>query len=329
MISATHRMRILRLTLKILTALLFGLPIAIRAQSVSADQWIAFNRAGAGNSNLQCFIPNNVHVSNGYLVITTKGESATCSSIDLAPANFQYTSGFVSMRSFNFLYGTVEFRAKFGGGDGSGAWPVVWMQDASCQASDPTGTDDRCNGQEIDIAEILESNFKRINQQIHLDNFLHNDGCTVSASDTSKNFHTYQLVWSPGLLVFKIDGTTTCSVSGAYVPKEPMYLKIDTFVGNYGGQVKNESLPWVTLIDNVKVTQGNSVVFSDDFDSETTVRPAQYIEVIPPPQHFSLRTIIARALRSRPIVILVISLAAIFALAVIRFRGAKSSDEGA
>ena len=78
------------------------------------------------------------------------------------------------MRNFNFLYGTVEFRAKFGGGVGTGAWPTVWMEDASCQASDPTGTDERCNGQEIDIAEILNSDFTHINQQIHVDNFNHN-----------------------------------------------------------------------------------------------------------------------------------------------------------
>ena len=74
---------------------------------------------------------------------------------DLSLKIYRYTSGWVSMRNLNFLYGTVEFRAKFGGGANSGAWPVVWMEDASCQASDPTGTDDDCNGQEIDIAEIV------------------------------------------------------------------------------------------------------------------------------------------------------------------------------
>jgi hypothetical protein len=237
-----------------------------RAQTGIDPRWIAFSRAGAHGYNLQCFKPDNVSTSGGNLVITTKSEAATCSSIDLPLATHNYTSGYVSMRSFNFLYGTVEFRAKFGGGAKTGAWPAVWMADASCQASDPTGTESPCNGQEIDVAEIMNSNFKRINQQIHVNHFSHNDGCTASATDTSKNFHVYQLVWAPGSLAFKIDGKTTCKIHRRYVPDAPMYVKIDMYVGSYGGPVKNSSLPWTTLVDYVKVTQGSTVVFNDDFD---------------------------------------------------------------
>jgi predicted DCC family thiol-disulfide oxidoreductase YuxK len=241
-----------------------GLPA--RPQAGLDPQWIAFSRAGSHDVNLQCFRPDNVSLSGGNLVITTKSETATCSSIDLPPATHHYTSGYVSMRSFNFLYGTVEFRAKFGGGAKTGAWPAVWMADASCQSNDPTGTDQHCNGQEIDIAEIMNGNFKRVNQQIHVNHFSRNDGCNPSATDTSKNFHVYQLVWGTGSLVFKIDGKTTCKISRRYVPAAPMYVKIDMYVGSYGGSVKNRSLPWTTLVDYVKVTQGSTVVFDDDFD---------------------------------------------------------------
>ncbi len=249
-------------------------PAISASQSDVNGQWLAFNRAGAPNSHLQCFTPRNVSVSNGNLVITTKLETATCSSFDIAQAAHSYTSGFVSMRNFNFLYGTIEFRTKFGGGTGTGAWPVVWMYDAPCQASDPTGTEGPCIGQEIDIAEILNSDFTHVNQQIHVDDFKHNDGCSASAADVSQNFHVYQLIWSAGSLVFKIDGATTCTISGSYVPSVPMYIKINTFVGNSGGPVKNGSLPWTTLVDYVKVTQGSTVVFNDDFDLDATVRPA-------------------------------------------------------
>ncbi len=185
---------------------------AAYAQSGLDSHWIAFDRAGAPNSDLQCFTPNNVTVSHGNLVLTTKSEKTTCSSYDLRAGTHEYTSGFIAMRSFRFLYGTVEFRAKFGGGPGAGAWPTVWMQGASCQASDPTGTDDNCNDQEIDIAEILQSDFTHVNQQIHVNHFANNDGCKPSSTDTSQNFHVYQLVWGPGSLVFKIDGATTCTI---------------------------------------------------------------------------------------------------------------------
>lgn len=252
---------------------LLGLRLPAPAQTDHRAQWIAFNRAGGPNSQLQCFTPKNVSVSNGNLVITTNAEAATCSSFDLSAAAHGYASGFVAMRSFNFLYGTVEVRAKFGGGTGTGAWPAIWMADASCQASDPTGTDGRCNGQEIDVAEILNSDFTHVNQQIHVDNFAHNDGCTALATDSSKTFHVYQLLWSPGSLVFRIDGATTCTVAKPYAPSAPMYLKLDMFAGKAGGPVRNSSLPWTTLIDYVKVTQGSTVLFNDDFNLASAVQP--------------------------------------------------------
>jgi beta-glucanase (GH16 family) len=240
------------------------------AQTGLDPKWIAYNRAGAGNSSLQCFTPHNVATSGGNLVLTTKIETAACSSIDIPQGTHKYTSAFVAMRSFNFLYGTVEMRAKFGGGMNSGSWPVIWLLDASCQATDPTGTGEGCIGQEIDVAEILDGNFGLVNQQIHIDN--HHDGCKAPMPDVSQNFNVYQIDWSPGLLVFKVNGKTTCTIARNFVPSKPMYLKIDVFVGSYGGPVKEGSLPWTTLIDYVKITQGANVIFADEFNGSS---PAQ------------------------------------------------------
>ena len=251
-------------------------PLLAQTQSgLDNSKWVAFNRAGAPNSKLQCFTPGNVSVSGGNLVISTKVETATCSSFDLQAANYKYTSGFVSMRTFNFLYGTLEFRAKFGGGANTGAWPAVWMLDSTCQSSDPTGTDDRCRSQEIDVAEILDGKFTNVNQQIHIDNFTHNDGCNPATTDTSQNFHVYQLVWSPGSLVFKIDGAVTCTINKRYVPNVPMYVKISMYLGGFGGRINESTLPWTTLIDYVKVMQGTTVVFEDDFNSKEPDPPTR------------------------------------------------------
>lgn len=248
--------------------------VAAGPQTNLDSRWIAFSRAGAPNSRLQCFTPQDVAVSDGYLRITTKAETSSCASFDIPQGLQKFTSGFVSMRDFNFLYGVVEFRAKFGGGMKTGAWPIVWMEDASCQASDPSGTDDRCNGQEIDIAEILYGDFTHVNQQIHVNNMKQNDGCTASVSDVSQNFHVYQLLWSPGSLVFKIDGATTCRIGGKQVPNAPMYVKINNFVGDAGGPVNVASLPWTTLVDYVKVTQDSFIVFNDDFNTGSSIEPA-------------------------------------------------------
>jgi beta-glucanase (GH16 family) len=304
---------------------LLWFPLPMRAQTGLNGQWIAFNRASAPNSNLQCFTPNNVSVSGGNLVIITKSEFATCSSIDLPVAAYHYTSGNVSMRKFNFLYGTVEFRAKFGGGMSTGAWPIVWMEDASCQASDPTGTDDNCNGQEIDIAEILRSDFKHVNQQIHIDNFSHNDGCDASTSNTSQNFHIYQLLWSAGSLVFKIDGATACTITKSYVPKAPMYLKINTFVGKFGGPVNDGSLPWVTLVDYVKVTQNSTVIFEDDFDPKDTNQPPKAVLATPSSSNQSDKTFALKIFWRWPLWALVICLVILSAIMAFMFRGPRSS----
>jgi beta-glucanase (GH16 family) len=255
-----------------LQLILLAYSLVAAAQTRLDPKWLAYDRAGAGNSSFQCFTPRNVAISGGNLVLTTKAETATCSSIDIPQGTHKYTSAFVAMRSFNFLYGTVEVRAKFGGGMNSGSWPVVWLLDASCQATDPTGTGEGCIGQEIDMAEILDGNFGLVNQQIHIDK--HNDGCKAPMLDVSQSFHVYQMDWSAGLLVFKIDGKTTCTIAKKFVPSQPMYLKINVFAGSYGGPVKEGSLPWTTLIDYVKVAQGANVIFDDEFNGGVPLQPA-------------------------------------------------------
>jgi len=309
----------------VLLIALLWFPLPTGAQTGLNGQWIAFSRASAPDSDLQCFRPNNVTVSGGNLVITTKSELAACSSFDLPFAVYHYTSGYASMRRFNFLYGTVEFRAKFGGGVNSGAWPVVWMADVSCQASDPTGTDNSCNGQEIDIAEILHSDFMHVNQQIHVANFSHNDGCNASATDTNKNFHLYQLLWSAGSLVFKIDGATTCRIDQNYVPNAPMYLKIDNFVGKFGGPVNKGSLPWTTLVDYVKVTQNSTVIFEDDFDPKDTNQTPKPGLATPSSSNGSDKTLGLKIFWRLPLWGLVICLMIVFALIAFGFRGARTN----
>ena len=247
------------------TVILSGTGTADATPGLSAE-WIALNRAGAPTSNNQCYIPANVTLKNA-LFLHTYLQSATCTSFDETTATqYSYTSGSIVMRSFNFLYGTVEWRGRFGGGTDSGLWGIVWMADASCQSSDPTGTDDNCNSQEIDITEILHSDFSHVNQQIHVDDFKHNDGCKATVTDTSQNYHTYDLVWSAGSLIWKVDGNVTCTIRQKYVPNAPMYVKANNMVGAFGGPIRNSTLPWTTEVDYIKVVdEAGRTGFYDDF----------------------------------------------------------------
>jgi beta-glucanase (GH16 family) len=121
------------------------------------------NRHGDySNNELQCYLPNNVAIARGNLVLTTRVETKICGDSEHAASDWDFTSAMVQWKTFRFTYGTVEFRAKLAGGKGS--WPAVWLLGADCQDSNVTCADNigTCNwphpgSDEIDIAEILFS----------------------------------------------------------------------------------------------------------------------------------------------------------------------------
>jgi beta-glucanase (GH16 family) len=246
--------------------------------ALDQTKWTEFTRAGALNSNIQCFTLGNIQRSGGFAIITAQAQSATCASIDLATATYPYTAGFFAMRSFNYLYGSLEYRLKVGpsGAGGNGQWPLVWMEAANCQASDPTGTDNNCDGNEIDVSEFLNT-FTTVNQQIHVNSFAENDQCSPTVTDASLNYHVYSLVWSAGSLIFYIDGSVTCTITQSYVPSEAMYAKVTYYIGGQGGgsTITNSTMPWQMQLDYLKVGQGctgvnplsgcSSIIFDDEF----------------------------------------------------------------
>jgi beta-glucanase (GH16 family) len=269
----------------VLVACLCCVPQAQQVTGVTASVlWTPFNRAGSSSSNGQCFTPANVALGSGLLTLTALIQSATCSSIDEAPETLGYTAGYVAMRSFNFLYGTVEFRAKFGPCNGAsctnvGYWPSVWMNSVGCQASDPTGTDNNCDEGEIDIAELW-GDFTHINQALHRPDsscgYNCGGGVTAGPDDMSTHFHVYDLVWTSGSLSWYIDGTLTTGPLTTGVPTEAYYVKMDQFVGGaIGGAINNASFPWLEQIDYLKVGFGcsgvnpmsgcSSIPFDDEF----------------------------------------------------------------
>jgi beta-glucanase (GH16 family) len=216
--------------------------------SLETTRWVAMNRPGdSSNSELQYYLPSNVALSNGLLNITSKVGSQS---------GYNYTSGMVQWKSFNFTYGTVEVRAKMAGGKGT--WPAIWFLGYNCQQTNVNSADNipPCNwsapgSDEIDFVEILGSDHTHVNQQIHSGS--NNGGCSASVSDVSQNWHIYTLIWAPGSLTWKIDGVTTCQVTSG-VPSTPMFLLINTAMGGAGGSVDTSTLPQMMSVDYVRVT---------------------------------------------------------------------------
>ena len=103
----------------------------------------------------------------------------------------------------------------------------------------------------------------------------HNDGCTAIVTDATTNYRDYKLVWVPGTsLTWYIDGVQTCSVVASYVPNHNEFVAFDMNMGNFGGTISNSSLPWISNIQRITVTQGSRVVFFDDFPN--TSNPTGY-----------------------------------------------------
>jgi beta-glucanase (GH16 family) len=219
--------------------------------TLDTGTWVALARPGdASNSEQQCYSPSHVSVGGGLLALST--DASTC------PDGKPYTSGAIQMRSFSFTYGTVEFRSKEAGG--TGTWPAEWLLGTNCQRTNVASADNvsPCDwpnpgSDEIDIAEIMGHDVATVNQGIHTRG--NDGGCRASTSDVSQNWHTYQLVWSPGSLVWKIDGAVTCTQTVG-VPSTPMFMIINTAVGGSGGgPVDPSTLPQTHQVDYVRISK--------------------------------------------------------------------------
>ena len=222
---------------------------------LDTTKWVAFNRPGdASNSEQQCYLPSNVTEGSGLLTLTSRASSCM---------GLPYSSGGVQWKSFNFTYGTLEFRSLEAGG--SGTWPSEWMLGSNCQVSNVSSPDNTgsCSwpnpgSDEIDASEIMNNDHFTVNQQLHSGGA--NPGCRATVStDVSKSWHTYDVVWAPNSLVWKIDGVTTCTVTQS-VPTTPMFLIMQTAVGGTAaGTVDPSTLPQTHQIDYVRVTAPGTV----------------------------------------------------------------------
>ena len=231
-------------------------------------QWTAMNRHGDySNSEQQCYLPANVTVSGSYLNIMSQVQTQTCGDSTHAPSTWNYTSGMVQWTSFNFQYGTIEFRAKFAGPAGSGAWPAAWMLGINCQASNIQSADNvlGCNwpqngSREMDLVEVNPSGH---DITVNLNTFDTNQtqhSCGVDTTDVTQNFHVYDVIWTSSSVILKVDGGVGCSLSTA-IPTEPMFLIMNNAIGGSGGCPNggncpnNSTFPQNMLVDYVKITQ--------------------------------------------------------------------------
>jgi beta-glucanase (GH16 family) len=213
---------------------------------------------GWGNNELQYYRSQNVTVSGGSLVITSRAESYGGAS---------FTSGKVHTRSKRtVLYGRVEMRAKIP--TGGGMWPAFWMmpQDDVYGGWAASG--------ELDIMESA-------NGTTTVGGALHYGGTWPSNTSTSgsyslgganfaSDFHVYAVEWEPDAIRWYVDGAlfmtrtsaqwyTNTAPGNARAPfDQPFYIILNTAVGgNYTGctdpSCVTATLPQQYLVDYVRV----------------------------------------------------------------------------
>jgi beta-glucanase (GH16 family) len=226
-----------------------------------SSAWTAVAGGNASNRERECYSPENVSISGGSLHETAAvGSIPGCYCPPASSTECPYTSGAIQWASLSFTYGTISVRAKFAGGQGT--WPAIWLLGADCQQQTWIRSGPSCDwpapgSNEIDIAEILNSDDTQVNEQIHTENSSgtrESPGCRATTSDASKRWHTYTLIWTPQSLTWEIDGHEMCRKT-SFIPQTPMFLIINTAVGGIGaGPVKNSTLPQTTDVDYVRVT---------------------------------------------------------------------------
>lgn len=203
----------------------------------------------ASNDELEWYLPGQVSVRDGALVLTAEHRTVTGDG-----DTFPYTSGVVTTGppqhgaapKYAFTYGTVEVRFRIP--RGAGLWPAIWLLPAS-ESSVP----------EIDLMEAVGQLPGEANMYFHPgDRTQPTTGHTVTlppGRDLSETWHTVRLDWTSGLLVYSLDGTPEWRVSGEQVPDEPMYLLMNLAVGGvYGGRPDASVFPARFLIDYARIT---------------------------------------------------------------------------
>jgi beta-glucanase (GH16 family) len=203
---------------------------------------------GWGNGELQRYTAARANAAldgHGNLVLTARRDAGGFSSARL-----------VTKGKLAFAFGRIEARIRVP--RGAGIWPAFWALGASI---------DRVGwpaAGEIDVMEHVGREPRLVYGALHGPGYSGDAGLVRSLElprDVADDFHVFAVDWSPGLIVWSVDGlryhrATPVDVEpGAWVFESPFYLLLNVAVGGtFGGPVAAETeLPQAMLVDYVRV----------------------------------------------------------------------------
>lgn len=211
---------------------------------------------GWGNNELEYYTsrPQNVFLSNGYLVIEARKESYHGSN---------YTSARITTQNKQqFTYGRIDIRAKLP--VQTGMWPALWMLGSNISS---VGWP-QCG--ETDIMELIGKNPSRVVGSFHWkksdgSEATFNNTHTLSSGDFSQKFHVFSLIWSKDSLQILVDdipyvnASRTNLTDGIYPFDSPFFFIFNVAVGgNWPGPPDNTTqFPQRMFVDYVRVFKKN------------------------------------------------------------------------
>ncbi len=228
-------------------------------ESLDTDNWTTAFRWGPDlvvNDEEQYYVDALNNPAFGFNPFSLDGSTLTISAINtpdelLESANQQpYLSGVLTTADrFAFTHGIVEMRARIPAG--TGLWPQFWMLPDVFEGLRPQVFIMEARGDRPDTV-FHSYKYQDSNDDLQTTGVLESTG-----TDFSADFHSYAVQWSPGELVFYIDGTEFQRVTTENVASQDMYMIVNLAVGGFFAGSPDETTPFPAqmVIDHVRVFQ--------------------------------------------------------------------------
>ena len=208
----------------------------------------------ASNNELEWYLPQQAEVSDGALHLTAKRTKVSASD----GKDYPFASGMVTTGppahnmppKLAFTYGKVEVRFRLPAG--RGLWPAIWLLPAS-ENSRP----------ETDLLEVTGDDPGLLRMRLHPKDraaeSIGKDFRLPGGESLAGDWHTMSLDWTPGKLVFALDGKRVWQLVDKQVPDDSMYLVMNLAVGGEypGDPDKNTKFPATFSIDHVRIQRND------------------------------------------------------------------------
>jgi hypothetical protein len=176
------------------------------------DQWFRYS-GGPSGDNGGWFMPSHVSVGGG--ILTIKGAK------EQTPRGVLYATGGVSNHNvFSQTYGRFDVRFRMDRGVGIAYAILLWPTSGKWPP-------------ELDIIEDNGRDRQSTSATVHYDRDDKKIQRQTKADFTQ--WHTATLEWTPGHVVYRLDGKVWATVDSSHVPDEPMDLALQTQAWGCGG----------------------------------------------------------------------------------------------